>query len=960
SDCSSIVSTRCNANPFELTTVTSANLCDEVVYPRLAFCRNTDREHGDKASNCMEAIGLACTADRFAQKTGTTGGNLCDADHAADLAFCLDNSKDAPNKMMNCVGTRQTACVNNPFDALCINEYSTNDMEKLTFCRDPSKTPADKPTNCSGELIETACVANPFDTLCIGTYLVSKTDKLAFCRDTDREPAGKEYTCAGTTTLIMNACFDNPFDTLCSDLILGNTANKLQFCRGIRTHVDKVMNCSGELIRTACNANPFDRFCVGEYKKTDTEKLAFCRAAGTSQLLRTAHCTSGELAKLACSVNVYDTLCVGSNFNDAAEVEFCRDTDRPHADKAENCGASLAVRAVCRTNPFTKTTGTTVGNFCDETTYPRLVFCSNIDQNAAVRNANCGDTITNACDANPFEKTNSNNRSYTPVYLCAGNYITDGYRLAFCRDPSRNTNNLPACAGTIMTACNANPFEKKTGGGNLCDETTYDRLAFCRGDIAHDDKATNCSGQLITNACDTNPFDTLCTGDYLTYDHRLTFCRDTDKQPAGKDDDCMGTIDTACLADRFAQTTGGTPTNLCPSDHAADLVFCNNGDTKTPTQTTQCSFVRTVCPNNPFDSRCSVDIVARVAFCRLGTNATDIADCMGTIAGVCTANPFDTLCNNIMLGNDENKLAFCLDTDRTPDTKTADCMGMISTACDTNPFEQQTGSAAANLCDEATYPRLAFCSNPSRLHADKDTLCQNTITNACNINPFEKTTGGATDDLCPEAYLTQPHREAFCRESRKQTPTKPNDCSAILATICLNNPFEKSSTNLAVALCTHTEAILEAFCRDTSKTPRFKQSNCLNTYRRICETADNPPDPFEYVTYCDGITLTTQLEFCRVGQLANDNAANGETFREMECNEARRLTCEGNPNNRFCLDDNARAVTIGDWLRSFDAPLAKSSAAQSKGHQFLEIDSNVTRYNATHLNLGNAMFDNLP
>nr|MCA8835013.1 hypothetical protein [Pseudomonadota bacterium] len=42
------------------------------------------------------------------------------------------------------------------------------------------------------------------------------------------------------------------------------------------------------------------------------------------------------------------------------------------------------------------------------------------------------------------------------------------------------------------------------------------------------------------------------------------------------------------------------------------------------------------------------------------------------------------------------------------------------------------------------------------------------------------------------------------------------------------------------------------------------------------------------------------------------------------------------------------------------APLAKSSAAQSKGHQFLEIDSNVTRYNATHLNLGNAMFDNLP
>ncbi|MCA8833870.1 MAG: hypothetical protein K8953_02190, partial [Proteobacteria bacterium] len=122
SDCSNIVSTRCNANPFELTTVTSENLCDETVYPRLAFCRNTDREHGDKANNCMEAIGLACTADRFAQKTGTTGGNLCDADHDADLAFCLDNSKNAPNKMMNCVGTRQTACVNNPFDALCINE----------------------------------------------------------------------------------------------------------------------------------------------------------------------------------------------------------------------------------------------------------------------------------------------------------------------------------------------------------------------------------------------------------------------------------------------------------------------------------------------------------------------------------------------------------------------------------------------------------------------------------------------------------------------------------------------------------------------------------------------------------------------------------------------------------------------------------------------------------------------
>ncbi len=62
---------------------------------------------------------------------------------------------------------------------------------------------------------------------------------------------------------------------------------------------------------------------------------------------------------------------------------------------------------------------------------------------------------------------------------------------------------------------------------------------------------SDCDGTIRT-ACLDNAFDALCIGDYATdADAKLTFCRDTSKNPVNKVRDCDGTIRTACLDNAF-------------------------------------------------------------------------------------------------------------------------------------------------------------------------------------------------------------------------------------------------------------------------------------------------------------------------------------------------------------------------------------------------------------------------
>ena len=253
-----------------------------------------------------------------------------------------------------------------------------------------------------------------------------------------------------------------------------------------------------------------------------------------------------------------------------------------------------------------------------------------------------------------------------------------------------------------------------------------------------------------TTLCTSNPFNGLCTADPVA---RLAFCRDTGRTTTTKSADCTGTINTACTADRFIQTTGTTVGNLCSADPvAADLVFCRDDAKTTPTKADDCTAtIADACINNAFDMTCTPDHAAELAFCNDATKITPTktADCTATISGVCTDNPFDTLCTDDLMA----RLTFCRDTDATTDTKSTDCTGTITTACTANPFTQTTGTTVGRLC--------------------------------------------VGNDLPDDAGIA-----TFCRDATKPTDTKMNDCTSTVERIC-NTPGDKPDP--FEVLCTITD-----------------------------------------------------------------------------------------------------------------------------------------------------------
>ena len=478
---------------------------------------------------------------------------------------------------------------------------------------------------------------------------------------------------------------------------------------------------------------------------------------------------------------------------------------------------------------------------------------------------------------------------------------------------------LGDCTLIVSTRCRANPFERTTeSNASLCDGS-YDRLAFCRDDTkTSDTKTTDCAGDLITDACVVDPFDTLCTGIFLVNDtDKLAFCRDTNRNPVGKADDCAGSLITdACVVDPFDTLCTGT-------------FEVNNTD--------------------------------KLAFCR-DTNRNPVgkeADCAGSlITDACVANPFDMLCVDTYLVNDTDKLTFCRDVSKPTDTKPADCRDTISTACDRNPFEQTIADTPANLCVGTNYDtaRETKCRETGTSDLGD---CTATVMSLCNDNPFAQTIGSPPTNLCTGTYLTHDTRLAFCRDTSKITDNKATDCVDTIHTACTANPFEKTSYTFG-NLCGEGYSRVD-FCRDATKQTLNKANDCKPTAQSIC---NNNPDLFDVLCPADPVA---RLDFCRKGVHAADRTKVIVPFRPDDCGPIITLTCEANPNDPVCPDNDVNRVTHSDWLRGFDKPLAKSSEPlfQPEGgnHQFLELDSDAAGYySAPHLNLNlnTAVFDNHP
>ena len=112
---------------------------------------------------------------------------------------------------------------------------------------------------------------------------------------------------------------------------------------------------------------------------------------------------------------------------------------------------------------------------------------------------------------------------------------------------------------------------------------------------------------------------------------------------------------TACTANPFTQKTGTTVGGLCVGNDLPDedgiADFCRDATKPTDTKTTDCApTVERICTApgatpNPFDVLCTITDEAKIAFCRLGTNADERADdCLTVITPLCEANSGDPLC----------------------------------------------------------------------------------------------------------------------------------------------------------------------------------------------------------------------------------------------------------------------------------------------------------------------------
>ena len=738
-----------------------------------------------------------------------------------------------------------------------------------------------------------------------------------------------EATCADNPFTVLN-CTDGHKNTYC--MIDGNVfktdcdgqsvaeAQRLRIaniCSASGVTADTNPEC-GQTIGTtgttvlACIGNPFLMYCsdIGTANDRDrdaraefiTARIAYCGAQATAWQINCNGYSESATPRAA--------ICVANGAivtNGGADVAAGSSLFNPAC--ANMAGVLTEQTRICLIPSSSFTTGCIDGTHgaMGEVNAARETECRKMGSTSL---GDCTLIVSTRCLANPFERTTESNAN-----LCDGSYD----RLAFCRDDTKTPEGKEDnCTGDLITdACVENPFDTLCKGDYATDNAQ--QLAFCRDSTKPpEDKATHCAGSLITDACVVDPFDSLCTGTFLVNDtDKLAFCRDTNRNPAGKEADCAGSLITdACVVDPFDTLCTGT-------------FEVNNTD--------------------------------KLAFCR-DTNRNPVgkeADCAGDlITDACVANPFDTLCVDTYLVNDTDRLTFCRDVSKPTDTKPADCRDTIETACGENPFEQTIADAPTNLCVGTNYDtaRETKCRETGTSDLGD---CTATVMSLCNDNPFAQTIGSPPANLCTGTYLTHDTRLAFCRDTSKITDNKATDCVDTIHTACTANPFEKTSYTFG-NLCGEGYSRVD-FCRDETKQTLNKANDCKPTAQRIC---NNNPDLFDVLCTADPVA---RLDFCRKGVRAADRTKVIVPFRPDDCGPIIALTCEANPNDPVCPDNNAGRVKHDDWLRGFDAPLAKSSEPlfqpEGRNHQFLELDSDAAgAYSAPHLNLNlnTAVFDDHP
>ena len=141
------------------------------------------------------------------------------------------------------------------------------------------------------------------------------------------------------------------------------------------------------------------------------------------------------------------------------------------------------------------------------------------------------------------------------------------------------------------------------------------------------------------------------------------------------------------------------------------------------------------CGTNPFHYYCDSGYNdARETACRAGSTNTQ---CGGIISGICSGNPFDTLCRNTTVYLNARK-THCRSTWNDPR-----CPATIRAVCGVDPFDRMCNSVYDT-------PRETACRNGST-----NTQCGGIISGICGGNPF--------DPLCGNGYTT--NRRDACTDN---------------------------------------------------------------------------------------------------------------------------------------------------------------------------------------------------
>ena len=626
----------------------------------------------------------------------------CNATQTQQEEFCRDNTKTPDDKTTNCADTVTRVCEGDVFDGLCT---TPTEQEAEAFCRDATKTPATKANNCTSTVVR-VCGENPFDAgLCLAdnTYRIERLQIRATCTNLDTNPDidtdDRHVLCP---EIVVTACTGNPFLPECR---VGD-AGASDGTYGLEREKQITANCKGA--DGTGFGNVFHRACDGIplYVNRRNEILNAC----TALTANTPACMTERVAQI-CNANPYNAdLCFEDDIDYTAkraeELAECRKDN-----KRLSCVDAAAIE--CLKNPF----------------QPVLCFIGTTYMQARITQGgacltnrdgpNCADAIIHVCNDNPFDGFCKGEAGYIDTQLnrCAlgdatilqCNAVFDDALAECLEDPF----SVACDTEPTFTANKASVRTKRFG---FCAETENARDARCRGYTACN---TSMAFAPLTCGADFNPvrvtfcgvtdnaFDAECVGNFADTTAQLAFCKVTVQ---AFDARCVGN-----LADTSAQMA------FCAVPARAFDAGCVGNLIDAMAQTEYCKV-----PARAFDDGCVgnlADAAAQLAFCKLSTSDPFGTDCGGTAFRAareefCIAKPTTLACDTDLH-----------DEDLEYDPNLCGNGACVETADWLDSFTADGGTAPPTTPAATDPPRHGF------LHGGADTVDFGTLTDAFSNDP---------------------------------------------------------------------------------------------------------------------------------------------------------------------------------------------------------------------------------